>query len=431
VIARLRGSEMVRHGAIVFGGFVVFNVLNYLFYMLIGRRAGVVVYGEVTSLASALLVLAAPAIVLQLIVARLAADLHAAGDTAALRRLSDVVTVWTLGAGVAVLALSVLARDPIARFFNLAEGAPVIASGAALAAFLTTYAQRGVLQGAHLFEAFSVSLVVEVVAKLGLGVALVGPFGPAGALSGYAIGLALSALYNLFALRRNFGAGRASIAFDRTTIVRIITGVGLGQLTLTVLTFYDMPLAKHVFDARSAGLYAAATVVGRAVIGACAFVPTIVLPKATARVAAGRSPLPLLVAAVAISAAVGGIAVLICALAPRFVVTTIAGGAFGDAAPLVLPYVVASGALSVASVVAAYNFGLHRYDFVVPAFAAAVAEIAVLVLWHPTPAAMIGVLAVGHSCILLATLYGVTGRAPHDAAADADPEPLTAAEPIG
>ena len=60
MIARLRNSELVRHSAIVFGGVVLANVLNYLYYMLIGRRAGVVAYGVVSSLTSALLVLAAP-----------------------------------------------------------------------------------------------------------------------------------------------------------------------------------------------------------------------------------------------------------------------------------------------------------------------------------------------------------------------------------
>jgi len=62
----------------VFGGVALASVLNYLFYMLIGRGGGVEIYGVVTSLLSAVLVLSAPAIVVQLIVARLASDLEAA-----------------------------------------------------------------------------------------------------------------------------------------------------------------------------------------------------------------------------------------------------------------------------------------------------------------------------------------------------------------
>jgi O-antigen/teichoic acid export membrane protein len=433
MIARLRKSDVLLHAAIVFGGVAAANVFNYLFYMLIGRRAGVVVYGEVTSLASALLVVGAPANVGQLIVARLAAGLDAHGEKAALRRLGDLVTLWTCAAAAAAVVLAVLLRAPIARFFNLGETGPVIAAAATLGALLVAYVQRGVLQGAHLFEEFSYSLALETVTKVVLGVALVGPFGATGALSGVAAGLVLAAGYNYLCFRRRFGGGRASVPFDRATLARIVGGVGLGQLTLTVLTFYDVPLVKHAFDERTAGLYAAAALVGRAVIGASMFVPPIILPKANARAAAGRSTLPLLLAALGLGAAVVAVAVVFSAFAPRFVVTTIAGRAFGDAAPLVLLYVLASGALSLANVVASYNFGLHRYEFVVPALAVACAEIVTLALWHPSLHAIVTVLAVGHACVFAATLY--RGRVPaaraREEAFDGVEDPVPAAEPIG
>ena len=198
-----------------------------------------------------------------------------------------------------------------------------------------------------------------------------------------------------------------------------------------MLTFYDVPLVKHAFDAHTAGLYAAAALVGRAVLGACMFVPTIILPKANARAAAGRSTLPLLLAALGLGGAVVTVAVVASAFAPRFVVTTIAGRVFADAAPLVLLYVLASGALSLANVVASYNFGLHRYEFVIPAFAVACAEIVTLALWHPSLHAIVAVLATGHACVLAATLYRVhvtTPRARTDAALD---DPVPAALEIG
>ena len=428
MIERLRRSVLFRHAALVFGGVVVANICNYLYYMLVGRAAGVVVYGEVTSLASALLVLGAPANVGQLIVAKLAADLDAAGDRAALRRLSDVVTRWTLLAGMLVVVVAVVLRRPVAGFFNLDDPAPIVATAFALAAFFVTYVQRGVLQGAHLFEEFSVSLVIEAFARVALGVVLVLRWGATGALIGSGIGVALGGIYNAVVFRRRFGRLRAPVPLDRSTLARVVSGVGLGQMTLTVLTFYDVPLVKHGFDSRSAGLYAAAALVGRAVIAAAAFIPTIVLPKATARVAAGLSPLPLFVAAVGTAIALAVFAALCCLIAPAFAVTTIAGRAFGDAAPLVLLYVFASGALSIATVVASYNFGLHRYAFVVPMFVVACAEIVTLSLWHPSLTAFVEVLLAGHACVLLASLYGVTAPATRRDAAEAG-DPVPAAEP--
>ena len=431
MIDRVRRSDVLRHGSLVFVGVVAANVFNYLYYVLLGRLANVEIYGEVTALASSMLLLGAPATVGQLIVARIAADLDARGDRAALRRLADVVTVRTLLAGAVVIVLAALARDPIARFLNLADGAPVVATAAAAAMLFCAFVQRGVLQGAHLFEDFSASMTVEAIARVGLGLALLVPFGTTGALAGTAIGLGVAVLFHLWRFQVRFGARRGPVPVERAVLWRIVSGVGLGQLTLTVLTFYDVPLVKHAFDARSAGLYAAAALVGRAVIAAVVFVPTIVLPKVTARVAAGRSPLPLFFAGLGLAGLVVAIAAVAGLVAPRFVVSLIAGRQAADAAPLVVLYVAAGGALSLATVVAAYNFGLHRYGFVVPACVVACAEVVALSLWHPTLAATVGVLAIGHTCVFVATLYRITAPVPLGALDATEEQPLPASEPVG
>jgi O-antigen/teichoic acid export membrane protein len=179
----------------------------------------------------------------------------------------------------------------------------------------------------------------------------------------------------------------------------------MSQLAFTVLMFYDVPLIQHNFDPRSAGLYAAAALVGRAILSIITFVPTVVMPKATARAAAGQSTLPLLFVALGGAGAIIGFVVLISACVPTLVVTLVAGGRFAGAAPLVFEYAVASGALALASVVAAYRIGLHRYEFVVPCTAAALLEICALICWHPTLAAVLTVLISGHLVVLAATLY--------------------------
>jgi O-antigen/teichoic acid export membrane protein len=434
LIARLRRSDVLVHGAVVFGGVLVANVFSYLFYMLIGRRAGVVVYGEVTSLASAILVLGAPANVMQLVAARISADLDAAGDTAGLRRLAWAITGWTALAGAAVVAVAWFSAGAIAGFFNLTDGRPVVWAALGLGLYWMAYAQRGVLQGAHHFSDLSISLALEAVIKVLFGVSLVVSFGAAGALAGFVAGLGAGALYNVFRFHMLFGGAGAVLPYDRAVLLRIVRGVGIGQLTLTALTFYDVPLVKHSFDARSAGLYAAAALVGRVVLAANAFIPTLVLPKAVARVAEGRSPLSLLLAGLTLAATCGAVVLAVSLAAPRLVVTAVAGRAFADVGYIVPAYVFAFGMLSLATVVAAYNFALHRYDFVGPMCACALAEMITLAVWHPSLLAVVGVLAIGHTCVFAATLYRVGAAAPpvtQANARDAEAEMLAAVEPVG
>ena len=434
MIARIWRSDVLLHGAVVFGGVLVANAFSYLFYMLIGRRAGVVVYGEVTSLASAILVLGAPANVLQLVAARISADLDAAGDTAGLRRLARTITRWTALAAVAAVACAWVFQVSIASFFNFTDGRPVVWAALGLGLYWMAYGQRGVLQGAHRFSDFSVSMMIEATVKVLVGVSLVTPFGPAGALAGFAVGLGAGALYNIIRFRMLFGLGGAVLPYDRSILTRVVRGVGIGQLTLTALTFYDVPLVKHAFDAHSAGLYAAAALVGRIVIAANAFIPTLVLPKAAARAAEGRSSLSLLLAGLALAATCGAVALAASLAAPRLVVGAVAGRVFADAGSIVAMYVFAFGMLSLATVVASYNFALHRYAFVGPMCVFAVAEMVTLAAWHPSLSAVVGVLAAGHTCVFAATLYrvGATGRPlPRENAAESELESLAVVEPLG
>jgi O-antigen/teichoic acid export membrane protein len=405
MIARLRNSDLVRHGAIAFGGVVMASAANYLFYILISRRAGVETYGVITSLISAILVLSAPATVVQLIAARLAADLEARGDMPALRKLSDVVTLWTSAVVTVFVLVGILARHAIAGFFNLTSTAPIVISAITFGLLTVVTAQRGVLQGAHRFGDYSASQALDGITRVVVGVPLVTPLGASGGLIGLAASQLVAFGYSLYAFRTRFGKVQAPLALDQKLIARVISHVGLGQITFTVLAFYDVPLIKHAFDARTAGLYAAASLVGRALIAVLSFVPTVIMPKATSRVAAGKSPLPLLGAALGLSAVVVGVAVLAGWLAPTVVITIIAGRAFGEASPIVLPYLAAAGALALANVVAAYKMGLHRYDFVVPALTIAAVEVAVFALWHPTLMSAVLVLLVGHSALLCSTLF--------------------------
>jgi len=411
MIERIRKSELALHGAIVFGGVALANILAYLFYMLIGRLGGVVTYGVVASLLSAVLVLSAPAIVVQLIVARLAADLAARRDLAALRKLSDIATLWTSGVATVLVAIALIARNAVAAFFNLTDSTPIVICALSFAFLTVVFAQRGIFQGSQRFGDLSASVTIDGATKVVVGVPLVTVLGASGALIGVLASQILAFAYSMIAFRARFGTVRAPLALDRRLIRRVVSHVGLGQLTFTVLMFYDVPLIKHAFDARSAGLYASAALVGRALLAATSFVPTLVMPKATSRVAAGRSPLPLLGAAVAIAALAVAVALLAGLVVPRLLVTLLAGRAFGDAAPLVLPYLVASSALSLAIVVGSYKMGLHRYDFVVPALVVAIIEIIAFASWHPTLLAAITDLLVGHLGVLCTTLLRLNAPA--------------------
>ncbi len=409
----------MREGSLVLGGVLLSNVFNYLYYMLVGRVVGVEAYGVVIALVSVLLVASAPANVAQIVVARIAADISSAGGRPALRRLAQTSTRGAAVFGLVLAVIAVIGRDAISAYFHFGDPLAVVITGVSLAMFAVTTVQRGMLQGTLRFADFAASISVEALTRVILGIALALRFGADGALVGLALGIAFSLVYNAWAFARAFGPPVAGVRLPRGLVSRIIAGVAAGQITITILSFYDTPLVKHAFEPHAAGLYAAATLVGRAVLAVIIFVPTIIMPNATARINAGLSPLPLLGAALGVAAALVLIALAITAIAPGFVVATLAGRAFRDAAPLVMPYALAAGLLSLANVTIAYKIGLHRYDFILPVIVAALVEIVTVCVWHPSTLAVVYTLAAGHGLVFLATLWRITATiAPSERAAE-------------
>jgi O-antigen/teichoic acid export membrane protein len=411
MISRLRRNDLAYHGAIVFSGLIVANVFNYLYYMVASRVMGVEPYGELTSLNAAVFALAAPASVAQIVVARLAAEFDATSNRSALNALTRMTVLWAGALGALAVVVVVLVRQPLAGFFHLPSAQPVVVSALTLAAFAFATVGRGIFQGSHRFGEMSVSYLVEGGVRFAIGIPLTIQHGAIGALAGFAIGELACLGYNLWAFRGALGATGAAFHLEAGYIARLASRVGIAQLVLTVLSAqYDVALVRHFFDANAAGLYAAAALIGRAVLGVLAFIPTLVMPKATALAARGAAGSPLLVTALGVSAAIIAPAAFLAAIAPAGVVALFAGKAFREAGPLVSTYVAAAGALGLANVVAAYQIGLHRYAFVWPAATVGLAEVLTIAFWHPSLIAVIWTLFFGHATLLAATFIGVGSK---------------------
>jgi O-antigen/teichoic acid export membrane protein len=325
--------------------------------------------------------------------------------------VTTLIAVVVAGAGALFFV-------PLEHFFHVTSAWPIVVSALSLGLYAVITVQRGVLQGASRFGQFSASYCIEAAIRLVAGVLLAERYGALGALLGLLVGVAGCYAYDEWVLRSRGeeGGGRSELSLRRVTY--IAWRIGLAQLMLTVLSFYDVVLVRHVFDAREAGLYSAAALVGRVMLGLLAFVPTLVMPKATARARTGVSALPLFAAALGIAAAMAGAGALAALLAPRTIVVLFAGGPFADAAAIVPAYVAAAAALGLANVVAAYQFGLHRYAFVVPATIVAIGEIAAIAIWHPSISAVVAVVLCGHALFLGATFIGLAGTQPHRSGAD-------------
>jgi O-antigen/teichoic acid export membrane protein len=406
-------GRVAAHAGITFAGLMAGNVLGYLFYALVSRALGVEAYGAFASLVATVLIVSAPALISQMVVAKLATDF--ARDPERLSGLVRAVDRVTLVfAGVPALLLA-LAAVPLSRFLHLDAPLLIVLAACSLGGAIALPLLRGVLQGTSAFTAFAFSNVAE-----GLGKALFAPlgaylFGLRGALGGMALGYA-GAAFATYLFGRPHGRATPTHLSLRG-IVRASAPVALAVVCVNVLLLYDSVLAKGYLDARSAGLYGAAALAGRALYAVLVFVPTVLLPQAAERSARGERTRVLFFQALGITVLICACAAALFGLAPRFVVTTIAGRSFADAAPFVFPYALAISALATANVVATYNIARGRMRFVVPLALVAVGEIVTVVLRHRSAGDLLQTIVAGHTLALVACASSL-GRAQTRAGAE-------------
>jgi O-antigen/teichoic acid export membrane protein len=402
-------SDFARHGAIVFASSMIVNALNYVFHVLMTRRLGVDAYGELYALLAGLVLFSVPTSVLTMVVVRYAAEFRAVDDRARLGALAAWLIRRTTIAGVVLVGFGFLAQGPVAAYLRLGDSRAVVATSAVLALSVIGPTVRGVLQGIEAFRPFAISALIEGCGRVVLGVGLVyAGLGVNGALLGQACALALGLAYTWFAIRRRIPRVDGPLRVDVRRLVRTTAGVAAAMLALAVLTSADLLLVKHLFSPYEAGLYSAVSLVGKVLLFVVGFLPTIVLPKATARVARGESPLAILrQATIAIAAfCAAGLAGLY--FEPWLALRVMSGTAFLSAAPYVFPYGLAMALLGAVTVVVNYKIGLHRFDFLVPLAAIAVLEVAAISLFHTSLWDVVRIVLAGNTLALGTSLYRVT-----------------------
>lgn len=405
-LRRLLADDLVRHGAIVFVSQGLVNVLNFAFHVLVSRRLGVDAYGTLNALVAGFTVLAVPSAIATTVVVKYAAEFRALEDFARLRALAMRICTALGLTALGVFALGSLLAPLFAGFFHVGESAPVVLTVAVLAINVVLPVLRGIFQGVGDFRAFAVSVLIEALAKLGLAFAFTAlGFGLDGALAAWLLGAVASLAWTAAVLVKRYRSEPGvPLALDHRRLVQTSLAVAIATLCLASLGYSDVLIVKHVFDARTAGLYAAAALAGKILFWLVAFVPTIVLPQTIHRAATGKPVGGVLLRAIGAVAVLAGGGLLLFALAAPSVIGTLSGPAYLAAAPLLFPYGIATTLLAILNTIVVYKIGVHRFAFVIPLAVVALIELIAIALFHGSPYQVIRIVILGDAAALIAAV---------------------------
>lgn len=311
--------------------------------------------------------------------------------------------------GLVAAALLLMGAVPLAKLLHLPVAMVVLLGVAAPSAGPLALA-RGRLYGTGQHRAAAISLVIEPVARMTIGLWLTSR---AGAVGG-AVGVVAAGYIALLVARTvDRRAGAYQAVSDPSSSQRgVASATAAAFLLLVVMQNQDLVLANRLLAREGAALFAALSMVGGIAAFATSTIPLVLLPRATA------PPSPAsrvaLYVALAVAAALGGLAAAAGALAPPGVFAGVLGQRYEAVAELAGMYLLAMALLGVARVMVAHQCAAGRARLMIALVAASAALQAGCIIAAPrTPAAVaVGTLTAMATLVIALAVTNVLPRLP-------------------
>jgi O-antigen/teichoic acid export membrane protein len=338
--------------------------VNYASNVVFSRVLTPASFGDLTVLLALTVIVAVPSGAAQTVVAaRLAAHLAAGQPLKAAYLIRHAAA--HVGVYVAILGLVYLASTPfLGDLLSLQSQTTLIALTPMLVLSCFTPLAFGILQGLGRFVALGLVLLWIAVARILIGVPwALSDFGggPGGALLGMALGNLIALIVTGWVVREYLlrrGTGAATTGLRRRPGTEAISAGG-AFIMFAVLSNFDVVLAKLSLSPGESGRYAALATIEKIIFFLPAAFMLLVVPRAArARVETGTATGVVRMTALAV-ASTTLLVVVPAAVAPEFVLRTMFGARYVDAADGVLPIALAGTGLALINLLVVYTVAMR------------------------------------------------------------------------
>ncbi|WP_436928152.1 lipopolysaccharide biosynthesis protein [Halosimplex amylolyticum] len=371
-------DDLLHHGGIVAAATVISGGLNYAFQLFMGRALPPEEYGVFGALFALFYLVNVLGRGMRFSAARFVAEFDRPAATAGFLRGALLRSLLIGGVIFAVLAAT---SGAVGDFLGV-DPHVVVVVAVTVPPGLALTVTEGTLDGRQQFLALGAVQILKAASKLVLALALVlAGFGVAGAFGAVAVALGLTLAVAAVALFRRLGpVDRTVPSFDYARAYRYSGPAVLAGFCLAVPANADVIVVKHAFPATEAGMYTAASVLGKVLIFLPMGISTALFPKVSADHASEGTDRQgsLLSRGLAYAAAVGGAGALVYWVAPKAILTLFFGEAYAAAAPLLRWYGLAIVPFVLAVVVLNYQLARDRTAYVYAFAVGSVAEIGLL-----------------------------------------------------
>ena len=337
-IKKLFLSRLVRASSWLLAGGVLAGILGYLFQIIMGRMLSVEEYGIFSSIMAIYAIMGTPFQTIFMVVSRKVSALKAQKNINSISKLFFELNYKILRVSLILFLFflvfpnfnKILLIDNITNFYLLLL---------ALVASTFFSVNKGYLQGLQYFKWLSASGVLSTFFKTIIAIILVYfGFGVSGALGGVFLSTIIVLVCTFIALRpylikKNISSlNNKQILFNSSALA-----VLFANIAFALMTQMDMVLVKYYFSEQDTGLYAASSILGKAVMYLPSGIAMALFPMVAENHSAGKSSANLIIQSVGITILLSSIGAIFYYNFADYLIVLLYGSEYKDAS-VILKY---------------------------------------------------------------------------------------------
>lgn len=404
-LGELLATRLLRAGLGMTIAGLVGGLLGYAFQVLIGRLLSPGEYALFSAVMALTMFASSPLGAVHMLIARRVASFRAHNQLALLRRLYWRASQWSALAGTVFLLVLLFFTPGIQSYLKSPTSGPVLIFGLLLALSALAVVNNSFFQGMQRFGWLAGTGIAGVSLKIVFSSLLIAAgLGVGGALTGIVLSVFLVWLLGALVTTQHFhpqgngnGGQLPADPFPRGTIVPVL----IANIAFVAMTQLDMVLVNYYFQPEQAGLYAAASVLGKAVLYLPGGLVIALFPMVAENHAKGQASAQLLLQVVAVTASLCGAAAMVYWWLGPWLISLLYGPAYAGAGELLRWYGLATLPMTLVMVAEHFLIAKGRVLFAWLFLGVAPLQLLAIHLWHEDLLYVIAILGLSGAILML------------------------------
>jgi O-antigen/teichoic acid export membrane protein len=403
MLKKTNSESLIKASIAILIAQAIFLIANFLYHFLSARLLGPAEYATVASIFSIFYLVTVGSSAIQNTATKYVSGFKAKKDYKKIslffKRGFRKIFLVSLFLFAVYLAISPL----IASFLNIPLIAVLISSPAIILFALVPF-NRGILQGLQKFGSLGINLIAEGLIRLALALALIFlGLKSNGALAAVSIATLVAVLITFPSLKLEKAKGKINI--DRKGLYRFVFISFIALFLVNAIYNMDVFLVKHFFSAEQAGHYAAISLLGKIVFFGATAIGLVMFPKVSEMHLNDRKKAgSIFMKALGFTLIISALITAVYFLFPNLIVSLLFGSEYESIIPLIGFFGIFMTFLSLSYICVLNKLALGRKKFIIILGIAAIAEIALISLFHSSLQQIVTILIILNAFLFISLL---------------------------